>query len=42
MAHLFFSWVKDLDTLGDLLYDLDREREALEELEDPEEGRRPR
>ncbi len=41
MARLPFSWVKDPETLGDLLYDLARERQALEELEDPEIGRRP-
>jgi hypothetical protein len=37
MARLPFSWVKDLDTRADLLYDLWREERDLAELEDPED-----
>lgn len=36
-ARLPFWWIKDADTLGDLLYDLERERRDLEELENPSE-----
>ena len=36
-----FWWVRDLDTLGDLLYDLAREQRDVEELEDPSDGRQP-
>lgn len=37
MSRLPFSWVKDPDTLGDLLYDLAREERDITELEDPSE-----
>ena len=37
MARTPFWWVKDPDTLGDLLYDLAREERDIAELEDPSE-----
>jgi len=36
-----FSWVRDLDTRADLLYDLAREQKDIAELEDPSEGWQP-
>jgi hypothetical protein len=36
-----FWWIKDQDTLGDLLYDLAREEMMLEELENPGNGLQP-
>jgi hypothetical protein len=41
MPRLPFWWIKDADTLGDLLYDLAREEQMNAELEDPSEGPQP-
>jgi hypothetical protein len=41
MASSPFWWVADPDTRADLRYDLVRELKALEELENPSEGRQP-
>jgi hypothetical protein len=41
MARSPFWWIRDPDTLGDLLYDLARELRDVEELEDPSEGKQP-
>ena len=36
-----FWWIRDPDTLGDLLYDLAREERMNAELEDPCDGPQP-